>query len=107
MLGGGADDAIKVRPLAAVFNDAGVGLEEAGISRLPVLAGMGVAAATVAADSARIGDARSAWESGRLSHVNRRAGALGAKPGDSVRDLVDLILAHWRAKAERPGKPDR
>ena len=107
LLGGRADDAIKVRPLAAVFNDAGVGLEEAGISRLPVLAGMGVAAATVAADSARIGDARSAWESGRLSHVNRLAGSLGAKPGDSIRDLVDLMLSHWRARAGHSGKPYR
>jgi hypothetical protein len=107
LLGGRADDAIKVRPLAAVFNDAGVGIEEIGISRLPVLDGMGVVAATVAADSARIGDARSAWESGRVSHVNRLAGSLGAKPGLGTRDLVDLVLSLWRVTAERPSKPRR
>lgn len=94
--GGREENAIKHRPLAAVFNDAGVGIEDVGIGRLPVLDEMGVAAATVAADSARIGDARSAWESGRLSHVNSRAAALGAKPGNTTRDLVDRILSQPR-----------
>lgn len=103
LLGGKPDNAIKVRPKAAVFNDAGVGIEEIGVSRLPVLADMGVAAATVAADSARIGDARSAWETGRLSHVNRLAEFLGAEPGISTQAFVDLVLTHYRDTVDHPG----
>ena len=107
LLGGRRDMIVKGPPLGIVFNDAGVGIDRAGIARLPVLDEAGIPAAAVAATSARIGDARSAWESGRLSHVNRLAGSLGAKPGDSTRDLVDLILSHWRASAQRPGEPHR
>jgi len=62
-----------------------------------------VAAATVAADSARIGDARSAWETGRLSHVNRLAGFLGAEPGITTQDFVELVLIHYRDTVDHPG----
>ncbi len=99
LLGGKPDDAIKVRPLAAVFNDAGVGIEEIGITRLPTLAEMDVPGACVAAHSARIGDARSAWETGRLSHVNRLAAEAGAEAGQTTQSFVGLILARHRAEA--------
>jgi hypothetical protein len=61
------------------------------VSRLPALDSRGIAALTVAAESARIGDARSSYEDGVLSRVNRRAAALGLKPGMTARDAV-LIL---------------
>jgi len=84
------DSARGVDARAAVFNDAGVGMGEAGITRLPVLAARGVAAATVDCRSARIGDARSMWDTGALSQVNRSAARLGAVPGLRVRDFVAL-----------------
>jgi len=52
-----------------------------GVSRLPALDRRGIAALTVAAASARIGDARSSYEDGVLSRVNGSAAALGLKPG--------------------------
>lgn len=68
----------------AVFNDAGVGIENAGIARLAILAAQGVPAVTVSAASACIGDARSAWEEGIISHTNEPAAAIGMQPGDTL-----------------------
>lgn len=82
---------IKVPVRAILFHDAGVGVDGAGISRLEPCGAMGVPAAAVAADSARIGDARSIWETGIVSHVNRLAASLGAKPGAGVPDYVACV----------------
>jgi hypothetical protein len=76
---------------AAVFNDAGVGIEGIGITRLPELARRGMPAATVDCMSARIGDGRSMWETGIISHVNECAAALGALPGMSVVRWVERV----------------
>ena len=85
--------AIRVAAAAAFYNDAGVGKDEAGVSRLPVLDEQRIAAATVAAASARIGDGRSTYESGILSRVNGTAKRLGVVPGISARDAVELVVA--------------
>lgn len=81
---------------AAAFNDAGVGRDDAGISRLPVLAERSIPAVTVRADSARIGDARSAWETGTVSHVNNAAAALGVAEGTDLRSFVERVRAGRR-----------
>jgi hypothetical protein len=74
-------------PLALVcFNDAGVGKDRAGIRALDLLDAAGVAALAVAHDSARIGDARDAWDHGVISHVNGAARALSLRPGERLRD---------------------
>jgi hypothetical protein len=91
LLGGRAETALKVEALAALFNDAGIGIDEAGVSRLPALDTRGIAAGTVAAASARIGDARSTYEDGILTRVNRRAAALGIVPGMSAREFVAIV----------------
>lgn len=91
LLGGRAETAIKVPVFAALYNDAGIGCDGAGVSRLPVLDARGIAAATVGATSARIGDARSAWESGVISRVNQTAYALGAREGLGTRDWAELM----------------
>src|SRR5262245_55077981 len=77
LLGGRPETALKYDVRAAFYNDAGIGIDEAGVSRLPALDQRGIAAATVSAESARIGDARSTYDDGVLSCVNRRAAALG------------------------------
>ena len=100
LLGGNPETAIGVPALAAVYNDAGIGIDRAGISRLPALDARGIAAATVSAASARIGDARSAWATGRLSAVNRLATEAGATEGMSVPEFVDRILAHARMQED-------
>ena len=98
LLGGRPETALKYDALAALFNDAGIGIDEAGVSRLPALEARGIAAGTVAAASARIGEARSTYEDGILSRVNPRAAALGIAPGMTAREFVALTR---RVAAER------
>ena len=82
LLGGAADDGVlDVDVFAAFFNDAGGGKDDAGFSRLPVLDERGIAAATVSANTARIGDGRSTYETGVLSRVNDGRAAAGAARG--------------------------
>jgi hypothetical protein len=99
LLGGRPDTALKYDALAALFNDAGVGIDEAGVTRLPALEARGIAAGTVAAANARIGDARSTYEDGILSRVNPRAAALGIVPGMAAREFV-AIIRHAAAEPE-------
>ncbi len=73
--------ALQAQVRLVVFNDAGVGLDEAGIAGLALLQAEGMAACTVSHDSARIGDAQSTWQTGVISHVNAAAAALGVRPG--------------------------
>ncbi len=88
LLGGKPETALKHDVLGALYNDAGIGKDDAGISRLPALDARGIAAATVSAASARIGDARSTYEDGIVSRVNARAAALGLRDGIAARDFV-------------------
>lgn len=101
LLGGKPETALKYDARAAIFNDAGIGIEAAGTTRLPALDARGIAAATVAAASARIGDARSTHEDGILSRVNGRAAALGAAPGITAREFVALVRTA-AAPTEKP-----
>lgn len=94
ILGGRPETAIRVDALAAVYHDAGVGKDEAGISRLPALDPRGIGAATVDGNTARIGDARSIWASGRISHVNDTAAAWGVRVGMAVPEFADIAMAH-------------
>ena len=81
-------------PLAlAVFNDAGVGKDEAGIAALAMLQAQGRAAVTVSHDTACIGDARDAWAHGVLSRVNGAAAALGLAAGQRLQAAVLRALA--------------
>jgi hypothetical protein len=91
--GGRPDSALGVDAAAAVFNDAGVGADRIGITRLPVLAARGIPAAAVDCMSARIGDGRSMWESGRISHVNEVAARMGVAREMSVQAFVGAIRA--------------
>jgi hypothetical protein len=88
LLGGRQETALKYDVLGALYNDAGIGKDEAGISRLPALDVRGIAAATASAASARIGDARSTYEDGVISRVNARAASLGLREGISAREFV-------------------
>ncbi|HET6197277.1 MAG TPA: hypothetical protein VFE12_16060 [Acetobacteraceae bacterium] len=88
LLGARPETALKYDALGAVYNDAGIGKDAAGVSRLPALDARGIAAATVSAASARIGDARSTYADGIISRVNARAAALGLRDGISARDFV-------------------
>jgi hypothetical protein len=91
LLGGRPETALKYDVLGALYNDAGIGKDGAGVSRLPALDKRGIPAATVSAASARIGDARSTYEDGIVSRVNERAAALGLRDGVSARDFVAAL----------------
>jgi hypothetical protein len=83
---------IAAQARGAVFNDAGVGIDRAGIQRLKILEQAAIPAATVDAQTARIGDARSAWETGIISHLNPQASKHGARVGMTVPAFVDLLI---------------
>lgn len=83
--------ALAVRPLLSIFNDAGVGLNRAGIAGLVQLDANGLAACTVSHHSACIGVAQSTWDTGVISHANSQAMALGVRPGMRVSALVMAI----------------
>jgi hypothetical protein len=88
LVGGDPAKALRTDGFAAVFNDAGIGIDEAGTTRLPALDLRAIAAVTVAANSARIGDARSSFEDGIVSRANATACRLGAVVGAPVRPLL-------------------
>ena len=105
LLGGRPETALKYDVLGALYNDAGIGKDEAGVSRLPALDARGIAAATVSAASARIGDARSTYEDGIISRVNARAAALGLREGISAREFVAGLRRAPRAHKEETMSP--
>ncbi len=80
--------ALMVRAWLYVFNDAGIGKDEAGIAALALLERDGIAAAAVAHSSARIGEALDAWEHGVVSQLNAAARALGLRLGDRLAERV-------------------
>lgn len=82
------------RPRLVFFNDAGFGVDRAGAACLPLLDPNGIAAATVAADSACIGDGESTLTQGIISAVNETAYRLGARVGATALEVA-------RAVAER------
>ena len=89
----GRPDNVIVVPLrAAYFNDAGVGLDEAGIGRLADLDSREMPAAAVSSSSAEIGNALSSWNTGLLSHLNRSAQAEGLQVGMTVQQSVSVLL---------------
>ncbi len=81
--------ALAVRPLLSVFNDAGVGRDAAGIAGLVLLQAEGLAACAVSHESACIGQARSTWEHGVVSHANASALRFGVEIGRSLRHAVE------------------
>lgn len=94
LVGGEPRMALQVDAYAAVFNDAGIGMDAAGLARLSALDARDIAAFTVAAESCRIGDARSAFETGVISAVNRAAAAIGATVGAPAKG----VLLEWAGR---------
>lgn len=90
LIGGDPARAIKASVRIAVFNDAGFGVDNIGTTRLPALDAQGIAAVTVSCQTARIGDAASALETGVISAVNQAAQMQGACNG---MPLVDWLTS--------------
>ena len=101
LLGGRIGTAVKHDVFAALYNDAGFGIDDAGISRLPALGARGIAGATVSAWSARIGDGQSTYRDGYVTAVNGRAARCGGEIGISAIELVARLVA---ARVKELGK---
>jgi len=91
LIGGNPARALKARAGFAVFNDAGWGRNDIGVSRLPALQEMGVAAVTVDCQSCRIGDAASALRTGIISAANQIAMGQGARAGLALGALIGTL----------------
>lgn len=86
---------------AAVFNDAGVGKNDAGVRGLGIADEYNMAAVAVDHRSARIGDGRDTYANGSISRCNRSALSAGARPGMTVAEAT-VLLARWRPTGPVP-----
>lgn len=96
----GSRPAVKYPVAAAFYNDAGVGKEKAGISRLTWLEENHIYGATVDADTARIGIGLETYELGIVSHVNALTESIGVRPGISAQEAAQIILCCIENKSE-------
>lgn len=83
-----AQYALAVPLRLVVFNDAGIGKDDAGVAALALLQQAGRAALAVAHTSARIGDAQDHWDHGVVSRVNAAAAGLGLCAGQTLRAAI-------------------
>ena len=84
--------ALTARPLLSVFNDAGGGLNNAGLAAIDFLQNHGLAACTVAHHSALIGQASSTLATGLINHMNDCAKTLGIQAGWTCKQAVDCLV---------------
>ena len=83
----------KLRAAAAIFNDAAVGRDGAGIGGLHYLQQLGIAAATVGYDTSRIGDSADMMASGIITHANELAAGLGVAAGQTCPQAAARLQA--------------
>jgi len=84
--------ALRAGVRAVILNDAGVGMNSAGLICLDHCHAHGVAAATVDVMSCRIGDSADTLQRGIISHVNALALTVGVRPGMTVEDAAEALL---------------
>jgi len=89
--------ALEIRPRGALFSDGGGAREGSGVDGLPLLDAADVAAATVDAMRARIGDPASTWADGVISAVNETARRAGVAVGQPASAAARAMLAHKRS----------
>jgi len=87
-------------PGGAIFNDAGKGKDDAGISGLKLLQSYLVPAATVDTFSAVIGDSKDTYESGRISAVNDEASKCGIVIGMHAKEAANKMLCALKNNRE-------
>ena len=84
--------ALAARPVLSVFNDAGVGLDDAGLAALDFLQSYGLAACTVSHHTASIGQAKSTLANGVVGGTNAAASAFGIQVGWTCQQAVNFLL---------------
>lgn len=88
--------AVAACPLLSIFNDAGVGKDDAGLAALGFLQARKLAACTVSHSSARIGDAQSTLNDGIISHLNVLASEQGVRVGERCRHVIEKLQSLQR-----------
>lgn len=91
LIGNNPKAAIKAPVFAAIYNDAGMGFENWGVTRLPALEDQGIAGITLDCMTCRIGDAASAHATGVVSCVNNRAQELGVRVGMTTQEAIRIL----------------
>lgn len=84
--------ALNARVRGMIGNDAGIGLDNAGVAGLKFLEEHGIPAAAVSCLSAKIGNGTSTYEEGKISAVNEVAKKLGIAVGMSAKEAADKML---------------
>jgi hypothetical protein len=87
---------LEIRPRGALFSDGGGARDRSGVNGLPLLDPADVAAATVDAMRARIGDPASTWADGVISAVNDTARRAGVAVGQVAEAAAVAMLARKR-----------
>ena len=83
---------VSNKPLAAFFNDAGGGKDDAGKVGLGMLQAIGVPAACYSHMSARIGDAQDGLDNGILTDMNDLAKQIGVKKDMQVLQAIHYLM---------------
>jgi hypothetical protein len=92
----------------AVHHDAGIGLDDAGMSGLPYAEKLGMAMITLATESCRIGDAQDQFARGVVSRANAQAVACGVTVGMACKDAVERLKgAPWPHPPPPPKQEER
>ncbi len=92
----------------AVHHDAGIGLDEAGVSGLPYAEKLGMAMIALATESCRIGDAQDQFARGIVSRANAQAIACGVTVGMPCKDAVERLKnAPWPHTLPPPKQEER
>ena len=93
---------------AAIHHDAGIGLDEAGVSGLAYADGLGMAMVALATETCRIGDGRDQFERGIVSRANGHAAGCGVNAGMSCKEAVELLKdAPWPHRPPPPKDESR
>jgi len=83
---------VKAGVKGMIGNDAGKGLEDAGIAGVKLLDEHGIPAAAVDCMTAEIGVGPTTYESGVISVANRTAQKLGIKPGITAKEAAEIMF---------------
>ncbi len=94
--------AITAKVGAVFFNDAGVGINSAGIKGLQQLQDKTIIAVAISHETAEIGNAEDTYKNGIVSHVNTLAEKSGIRLNISVADAVNILRVYL--KKESSGK---
>jgi hypothetical protein len=89
----------EVMPYGFICSDGGMGRARSGVESLEPMSRLGVPGATVAASSARMGEALSSWRTGLISAANELAIRAGVHVGMPCAEAAALLLAR---APERP-----